>query len=88
MNKYIGISVAIDLLKLDKLLDLTCYPLYLKSVKFSYDNGEGYIWCAESSRSFWTYYPMKNSQYVKYFKTLKGAKRNFLRTHCKEDKIR
>ena len=57
---------------------------FLKNIKFFYDEGHGYCWVAHSKTIYWSYYPMKNSQDVKHFKALKGAKRNFLRTYCKD----
>lgn len=38
-----------------------------------------YTWSSESKGSVINIYPMKNSNYVKYFKTLAGAKRNFIK---------
>ena len=42
-----------------------------------------YSWVAQtnSEYSYRTVFPMKTSTYVKFFKTLKGAKRNFIKSY-------
>ena len=41
-----------------------------------------YTWVAQSD-GWRTTFPMKNITYVKFFKTLKGAKRNFIKSYIK-----
>jgi len=63
-------------------IDLESIGHILKWVSFSLEDGE-YEWMAERSwknnRSVGYVHPMKNSQYVKTFKTLAGAKRSFIK---------
>ena len=45
-----------------------------------------YSWVAYGKSSTWrSIFPMKNTTYVKFFKTLLGAKRNFIRIYLKGD---
>ena len=51
---------------------------YIKTVKFFYQIGENFFsWRAEAK--YHTIYPMKNTTDILTFKTLNGAKRNFIR---------
>jgi len=69
---------------------------YLEKVKFEYmpNSSDEYVrehpysWVAYtiSSYSHRTIFPMRNSTYVTFFKTLIGAKRNFIRNYLKEEK--
>lgn len=47
-----------------------------------------YSWVAytTSSYSHRTIFPMRNSTYVSFFKTLAGAKRNFIKNYLKGEK--
>lgn len=70
---------------LNEWIGLESMKYTLKRVQFKYDEGEGYIWVGElsyknSGRSGWIY-PMKDANYVKYFKTINGMKRNFLKRY-------
>ena len=68
-------------------VDLSDIHPYWKTVRFDYskselrlNDGAGYCWRAASKSSpYIGVYPMRNSQYVQIFKTLNGAKRNFIR---------
>lgn len=80
----------INNLDVDVTLDLEKYGKYLKDVRFScreYHKGEGvrYIWSAsishKNSGMCGYVHPLRNSDYVQLFKTLKGAKRNFIRRY-------
>lgn len=72
---------------IDEDVDLSDLHPYWKVVCFDYTKSElrltddaGYCWRAASkSSSYIGVYPMRNTQYVQLFKTLKGAKRNFIR---------
>jgi hypothetical protein len=77
-------------LKVDEKLDLESYGQALQWVDFSareYRKGEGlkYCWCAQYSyknRGLVGYvHPLKSSNYVQTFKTLNGAKRNFIKRY-------
>lgn len=70
---------------------------YLTKVKFTQEpirigideNISGkYGWIAEcnSNYSYRTVFPMKNNNYVAFFKTLKNAKRNFIKKYLKKEK--
>lgn len=39
-----------------------------------------YSWVAQKD-GYWGIFPMKNGEYVKFFKTLAGAKRNFIKRY-------
>lgn len=71
-------------------LDLEKYGKYLKDVRFScreYNKGEGlrYSWTAsishKNSGMVGYVHPLRTSNYVQLFKTLKGAKRNFIKRY-------
>lgn len=51
-----------------------------KTVRFTYDDTLGYTWVAQTKhdyvRNVW---PMRTVHDVKFFKTLSGAKRNFIK---------
>jgi len=67
---------------------------YLEYVRFeSYENSTDreirqspYSWVAQtnSEYSHRTVFPMRTSTYVKFFKTLKGAKRNFIKSYIEK----
>ena len=59
---------------------------FIKDVKFYYIGKYGCTWKATRKDSPIDIYPMKNSNYIKYFTTLKNAKRNFIRRFLSEDK--
>lgn len=69
---------------------------YIAEVRFDYMPNSSdefvrehpYSWVAytTSAYSHRTIFPMKTGQYVNFFKTLIGAKRNFIRTYLKEEK--
>ena len=45
-----------------------------------------YSWVAHAKSTTWrSIYPMQTNTYVKYFKTLNGAKRNFIKTHINKE---
>ena len=52
-----------------------------------YKNGTYYSWTAYSQSQKWRcFFPMKDTNYVKFFKTLNGAKRNFIRTYLSKER--
>lgn len=67
---------------------------YLKYVYFDqtsltsldYETRGKYSWVAETNSmySHRTIFPMRNYNYVKFFKTLKGAKRNFIKSYIEK----
>ena len=73
---------------MEQLIELIEHS-YLKSVKFTQERQHGYetdnmySWIAKSEQRVGCIFPMRNSEYVKFFKTLKGAKRNFIRRYLK-----
>jgi len=68
--------------KVGEKIDLAELKTFYSKVRFS-ENIENYTimycWMAESKNSIMNVYPMANSHDVKFFKTINGAKRNFLR---------
>jgi hypothetical protein len=62
--------------EINEILDLSKVGHILKEVSFSRDE-YGYIWTARGRIGF--IFPMKTNTRVKYFKTIIGAKSNFLR---------
>lgn len=50
-----------------------------KTVKFTHSASLGYTWCADSVHHHHTIFPMATHHNVKFFKTLAGAKRNFIK---------
>lgn len=63
---------------------------YLKSVKFEDDGDEvadkgKYTWAADPIRRPGTVFPMRNSQYVQYFKSINSAKASFIRLHIDKE---
>ena len=69
---------------------------YIKKIRFNfcpnsideYVREHPYSWVAYTTSSYnnRVIFPMRNSNYVNFFKTLEGAKRNFIRTYLKEKK--
>jgi hypothetical protein len=69
---------------------------YIEKVRFkdftnscdNYVREHPYSWVAytTSTYSHRTIFPMRNSTYVSFFKTLIGAKRNFIKNYLKEEK--
>ena len=53
----------------------------LKSVKFTYSNELGYSWVAYYKNNYLYKFPLLGSSTVKFFKTLVGAKRNFVKNN-------
>lgn len=81
--------------KLEERLDLRKYNhSYLSEVRFEqtsitsmdYETRGLYSWVAytNSMYSHRTVFPMRTSTYVKFFKTLKGAKRNFIKSYIEK----
>jgi len=60
------------------LIEFKIFYLNVRFVKNIENNIADYCWIAESKISSINVWPMVNSQNVKVFKTLTGAKRNFL----------
>jgi hypothetical protein len=68
---------------------------YIEKIKFNYTPNSisvyirehPYTWVAYTNTEYYhrTVFPMRNSVYVSFFKTLAGAKRNFIKTYLKED---
>lgn len=54
---------------------------FIKNVKFYYIENYGCTWKATRKDSPIDIYPMKSLNYVKYFATLKNAKRNFIKRY-------
>lgn len=86
------ITKEINNAKLDERIDLGKYNhSYLSEVRFEqtpmtslyYETRGLYSWVAHTNSmySHRTVFPMKNTTYVKFFKTLKGAKRNFIKSY-------
>ena len=64
------------------LIDLSEFDIPCKNVKFITDDEKGfteYSWETDSTHGILSSFPMKDSNYVKFWKTLGGAKRNFLK---------
>lgn len=53
--------------------------VYFKTVKFTYDKELGYSWAGDSKINPRAIFPMASIHNVKFFKTLAGAKRNFIK---------
>ena len=52
---------------------------YYSSIEFTYRDGLGYSWCAKE-RNSWSYYrPIASGNNIQFWKTLAGAKRNFIK---------
>lgn len=72
-------KLAID----EKLyLDETCLgriynELYIDFRSYDYDDYKEYSWCAER-KPFGYFFPMKNANEIKTFKTRSGCKRNLI----------
>ncbi len=84
---------TINNIDINKELSLTEFEhKYIASIKFTQEpirdndwenlNGK-YSWVAKSTYHRYIF-PLRNSNYVSFFKTLQGAKRNFIRTHIKD----
>ena len=74
-----ALNERIKAAQLEEKTSLDGLDLSVDGVQFSYDT-DGYTWCAWDG---WrTKYPTKG-QWVVFFKTLAGAKRNFLRRYQK-----
>lgn len=83
---------VINYAKLNERIDLGKYNHnYLSEVRFEKEpERSGFYYSPEAGLYSWvaytnskcfhrTVFPMKNTNYVKFFKTLKGAKRNFIK---------
>ena len=58
---------------------------YYYKVRFTHDS-LGYSWIAYAHQNNWrACFPMKNTNYVKFFKTISGAKRNFIKHGLRKD---
>jgi len=65
---------------------------YIEKVRFFSNSSDEYVrehlysWVAYTTSEYYhrTIFPMRNSTYVAFFKTLEGAKRNFIRVYLKE----
>jgi len=85
-ERYILIGL-INEAKINQEINLSEYNHdYLSLVKFDFTKELGYSWHGEcnSPYSYRPVFPLVNSNYVKFFKTLKGAKRNFIKQYLKE----
>lgn len=89
---YIQILAHIEIAKIGARIDLKKFGhSYLQYVKFeSWEHStdrdrkeKPYSWVAQTNSmySHRTVFPTKSINYVKFFKTLKGAKRNFLKSY-------
>jgi len=87
---YTNLIERIMSAKVDEIINLKEYDLGLTSVEFDQNPLDTYIaadrglysWVAK--RGWRCEFPMKDSQYVKQFKTLNGAKRNFINSYLKD----
>jgi len=86
------------ILKVDVNVEITLNSNFIEKVKFEkeelindpkYSNGIYYTWSAYSKFNNWkAIFPLLShgmNGYVKFFKTLIGAKRNFIRKYLKEN---
>lgn len=93
MNKEDWINKILNL-KINEKLDLkNCEYCYVKDIKFTQESINSFTnkfsstfglfcWIATSENNWRNIYPLENSgDYVKYFKTENGAKRNFIKTY-------
>jgi len=84
MNKYELIN-TIWHLPLNKKIDINFK--HLKSIRFYtqlIDSKQQYSWACDTAPHHGMYvFPMRSRNYVKLFKTLKGAKRNFINRYLK-----
>ena len=72
----------IKVAQVNETVDLHDLNLWISDVCFDQDI-DGYSWCAHDADQTWrTVFPTKG-QWVVFFKTLAGAKRNFLRRYDK-----
>uniref|UniRef100_A0A6H2A5X9 Uncharacterized protein n=1 Tax=viral metagenome TaxID=1070528 RepID=A0A6H2A5X9_9ZZZZ len=78
----LSVDSVVMLAKVSEKIGLTEFKTSYSNVRFT-ENIENYTimysWSAGSKNSIMNVYPMRDSQNVKFFKTLNGAKRNFLR---------
>lgn len=82
-EQYAQLVALVEKAEAEVIVDLEHIGFCLKDVRFNYDKRDlEYGWIGERSwknvGAVGYVHPMKNSQYVKTFKTLAGAKRNFL----------
>lgn len=64
--------------KVNELIDLTGYSHYTE-VMFDQDSDNKYCWTLKRNDWVGCIFPMKNTQYVKTFRTFNGAKRNLMK---------
>jgi hypothetical protein len=86
MKKLIS---AINAATVDQKIELETSDHFFKWVEFEYDKYEDeFCWTAERSwkntERVGYVFPSKSSNIVKSFKTLKGAKRNFIKSYMVE----
>ena len=74
--------------EINQRIDISAYGSYYADVTFEQDTWETalhedestYTWTAHGQDQPWrSIFPLRSSQYIKYWKTLNGTKRNFLR---------
>ena len=73
------LSERIEAAQVNETVDLHNLDLWVDDVRFDQDT-DGYTWCAHDG--WQTEFPTRG-QWVIFFKTLAGAKRNFLRRYQK-----
>lgn len=62
-----------------EIVDLSTLHDHFTEVSFTYNRHEGYSWIARTKYGVNLVFPSQSSQEIKTFKTLNGAKRNFIR---------
>jgi hypothetical protein len=82
-EKIKAIREIIDRAEENEHIDLSCFEWKFKSIKFDYQKSENWYsytayWNKNTGHSNY-YSPSKNSQDILTFKTLAGAKRNFIK---------
>lgn len=73
----------IDAAQVDETVDISTHTDGFFTVKFTYDAGLGYTYVLVRRYARLTVFPMASSQTVKFWKTLPGAKRHFLKQYDK-----
>jgi len=69
----------ISLVEINRPVDTRRISKCFQCVIFTYDATLGYTWMASSKTRAMNVYPMASTNNVKFFKTLAGAKRNFIK---------
>jgi len=91
-EKLKAIREIIENASKNEQIDLSCFEWIFKSVRFDYQKSENWYsysaYYREDIKHPSYYTPSKNSNYILTFKTLAGAKRNFIKRFLEKEELK